>query len=234
VSEAQPWVKNTNSTQALKGRDKVFNFANHTGGIMKTAVVLMLSVLLLGSCVPEFTYPLPQNQGTKIDKELLGSWYSANVDDQHNICRFDFTPYKKPGWIDINYCELDDTGKDANCANWHTYTTLINKDKFLSIAFDENEPSAKKEPNSFVLVNYRVKDNELIVNYFSLEKTGQFIKRGVLKGWVRDNPWKLERKVTVTSSGEEVAKVIKEKGVDAFLDPNMTFTLTRDKPKIKR
>jgi hypothetical protein len=201
---------------------------------MKTAVVLTLSVLLLGSCVPEFTSPLPMNQGTKIDKELLGTWYSADVDNQHNVYRFDFMPYKKPGWIDINYCQLDSKGRDANCAQWRTYTTIINKDRFLSIGFDMNlvAPAANREPNSFTLVNYKVKGKELIVNYFSLEKTEQFIKQGVLKGTVESKQFDID-KVIVTSSGEEVAKVIKEKGVDAFLDPNMTFTLTRDKPKIK-
>jgi hypothetical protein len=198
---------------------------------MRTAVVLTLSVLLLGSCVPEFTSPLPQNQGTKIDKELLGTWYGTDKDNP-NFGRFDILPDNKPGWIRIDEFQLGPKGNDVNCAHWgKTYTTMINKDKFLSLGFGMDPNLNIAEPNRFLLVNYKVKDDELIVNCFDDGKTEQLIHQGLLKGKIEHQDY--TNKVTITSSSEEVAKIIKEKGVDAFLDPNSTFTLTRDKPKIK-
>jgi hypothetical protein len=38
--------------------------------------ISILMILLLGSCIPEFKEGLPVPKKSKVDKELLGTWYA--------------------------------------------------------------------------------------------------------------------------------------------------------------
>jgi hypothetical protein len=194
---------------------------------MKKCFTSCLAIVLLGSCVPEFKYPLPEASKLKVDKEVLGTWYA--IAESGKISKVTISG-KKTGWIEIRYVDnIRDEANEPYYVPMPTYTSEIAGEKFLSIPLYALAPNGKvTDSNGYTIVNYKVQQSTLSVRLFLLYKVQHLVETGVLKGNVEKGfPF---GSVIVTSSGKDVANAIKENGLSAFTDPNVMLVLTRERP----
>jgi hypothetical protein len=194
---------------------------------MKKYLTLLLAVLSLASCVPEFENPLPQASKAKIDKGILGTWYAEAESGKISQCTI---AAQKSGWIEIRYIDnILDEANEPNYVPLTTCTSEIGNEKFLSVPMYALAPEGKTaHSGAYLIVNYEIEQSKLYVRPFLLDKVQHLIDTGVLKGKVEKGfPFDT---VTVTSSGKEVAKAIKENGLSKFIDPNTPLILTRGMP----
>ena len=219
-----------------------------------SSLYLMFSFLLLislTSCYPEFKNPIPPPHELKVDNQILGTWVRTIKGDQYEHKEQLSIFSRNSGWIDavwIYDIDRKESGDGINLIVLEGYSTSVNKQRFLCLRFREKDSNwawahqknhnssdkeAIEEPFTahWFIVNYQApNNNELVIKPFSTQKTEELIEKGMLKGEVvKEKVFKVQEpsldKVTVTSSSDELVKVISKEGAGAFIrdDPNDTF-----------
>jgi hypothetical protein len=171
------------------------------------------------SCIPEFKNPLPVPKGVKPDQEILGTWESWESDPNSKDESFQITFFPaKSGGMYIVWTNIEGPEYDPDISILQGYTTVLNKDKFLCIRPIKkiNRDSEDEQGGqSFVIANYRISDDTLLIYVFSQYSIKRLIEKGKLKGEIKERSFSDE--VTVTSSSEELAAAIIKEGVENFI-----------------
>ncbi len=196
----------------------------------KWAGVVFLGVfcsLLIWSCVPEFTNPLPRDRDLKCDLDILGNWVSKGekgIDKQISIFP------RKSGWVDVIYvCNInsDSLWDGMTFFVFEGYSAQSNKDKFLCLRTRKKDKNATqglfmKDGHTYMMVYYNTsKKDTLSFALLSQEKIQSLIKSGELEGKVTKSE-NMDR-VTVTSSTEKIWELIARKNIDDLIDRNINL-----------
>lgn len=164
----------------------------------------MMTALLL-SCVPEFEHPISREGKATVDKELIGKW---EVKDG-KIVKVNFIE-KKGGLLNIHVVGQSQSDQSEEATVYKGYSTNVNELKFLCVQ------DVNGNGNYFIL-NYKMVQDKLYIHHLSEEKIAKLIKDGKLKGVI---PKPDGGNVKVTSSREELRRVIAKEGLNAFCDVN--------------
>ena len=215
----------------------------------QSSFYLILSILLsicFSSCYPEFKNPIPPPAELKADPQILGTWVRTYKGGQSEYKEQLSIFPRRSGWIDVVWIyDIDkkESSDGINLLVLEGYSTSVNKQRFLCLRYREKDSGYhfRKEalnPNDneygeapFYIVNYKTsKKSELIIMPFSTQRVEELIKKDQLKGdIIKDKLFKEQGqsldKVTVTSSSDELVKLISQQGAGAFIldDPNDTF-----------
>ena len=215
----------------------------------QSSFYLILSILLsicFSSCYPEFKNPIPPPAELKADPQILGTWVRTYKGGQSEYKEQLSIFPRRSGWIDVVWIyDIDkkESSDGINLLVLEGYSTSVNKQRFLCLRYREKDygyhfREEALNPNDngygeapFYIVNYKTsKKSELIIMPFSTQRVEELIKKDQLKGdIIKDKLFKEQGqsldKVTVTSSSDELVKLISQQGAGAFIldDPNDTF-----------
>ena len=212
-------------------------------------MLLLLLLIGLASCYPEFKNPIPPPPEPKADPQILGTWVRTYKGDQSEYKEQVSIFPRRNGWIDavwIYDIDKKESTDGVNLLVLEGYSTSVNKQRFLCLRFREKDFSWRlqgedysssdkkvgREPFTahWIIANYETPKNELVIKPFSTQRVEELIEKGKLKGEVVKQklfrtPEQPLDQVTVTSSSDELAQVITKEGAGAFIwdDPNDTF-----------
>ena len=212
----------------------------------RSSLYLILSLLLiicLASCYPEFKNPIPPPPELKADHQILGTWVGTKYSgSKEQLLIFQ----RSSGWIDLVFIfniDMKESKDGIDVLVFEGYSTSVNKQKFLCLRLREKDwKDRDKEVGEFLfyIFNYETPSkDEFIIKQVSIQKVKELIKEGKLKGQVveedeaKGQPFD---KVTITSSSDELVKVISEvistEGVGAFIgqDENDILVFSRITP----
>ena len=147
--------------------------------------LIVLAVLTLGSCVPEFENPLPC-ENVKADASLLGDWRSApNAGDEQSHLSFHA---RTNGWYDIVYLTGLNKRSGTNgldCTIYEGFSTCINDRSFLCLRLRPRDFEDRKDAPAhyrFLIAAYEVGRRNLAIRILSESKVRGLIEAGVLQG----------------------------------------------------
>jgi len=173
-------------------------------------------VLIATSCVPEFKNPLPPPADGKADEAILGVWETPpDEDEARQVSIFP----NKSGGIDVVWIADMNSGEGLTVSVFTGHTTRIGEDKFLSLIRrnpDNQEPADEPEKRAYFIAPYETSAERLIIKGFSLSAFRRMIEQSELDGEVHDGEY--FDKIVVTSSSEDLAGAIGQKGVPALVE----------------
>ncbi|MHC4539313.1 MAG: hypothetical protein ACYS74_05975 [Planctomycetota bacterium] len=185
------------------------------------SLYLILSLLLsiyLASCYPEFKNPIPPPPEPKADHQILGTWIRTTDESgsKEQLSIF----HRSSGWIDVVLINE---------------IAFVNRQKFLCLRFrkrDFSHRDREAQEFHFYIVNYETPSKDkLVVKHFSIRKVKELIKEGKLEGVVVKQQGQYYDDVTVTSSSDELVKVISKEGVGAFIEQDKDDILVFSRSK---
>ncbi|MHC4508264.1 MAG: hypothetical protein ACYTAO_04790 [Planctomycetota bacterium] len=203
------------------------------------SLYLILSLLLsiyLASCYPEFKNPIPPPPEPKADHQILGTWIRTTDESgsKEQLSIF----HRSSGWIDvvlINEIDSKHSEDGVNVGIFEGYSTFVNRQKFLCLRFrkrDFSHRDREAQEFHFYIVNYETPSKDkLVVKHFSIRKVKELIKEGKLEGVVVKQQGQYYDDVTVTSSSDELVKVISKEGVGAFIEQDKDDILVFSRSK---
>ena len=213
---------------------------------------LLLSISFI-SCFPTFKNPIPPPTELRADHQILGTWirtYKVNQSEyKEQLSIFS----RSDGWIDVVWIyniDKKDSTDGINLLVLEGYSSFVNKQRFLCLRVRERDFNWAGQRNqglgdkkdgeqyftkNWIIFNYEdPRNDELVIKTFSTQKVEELIEKGKLKGKVvkekKEGIFSRMQgphfdKIIVTSSSDELAKVIYKEGSEAFIcnDPNNTF-----------
>jgi hypothetical protein len=208
--------------------------------------LLLLLLICLVSCCPAFKNPIAPPAELKADPQILGAWVRTYKVDESEYKEQMSIFSRSNGWIDVVWIyDIDkkESTEGVSLLVLEGYSASVNKERFLCLRIRKRDfnwtgqknPSWTEEggglrfTKNWMIANYETPTNdELVVKPFSTHRVEELIEKGKLKREVKKKkdlfgkPEPARDEVTVTSSSDELVKVISEEGVGAFIsdDPN--------------
>lgn len=182
-----------------------------------------VGLLLIGACVVEFRHPLPPPDPFRPDPRLLGAWNPIEGLDE----RIQFEA-RDSGWMDVVYLSRIGDAEGLDVETFEAYSTNIGKERFLCLRprpVRRASLQTRTDAGDYLLAHYRIRGKRMSLTLFSRPKLEAMVRAGVLDGTVNDDADVVS--VTVLAPSEQLAAIIAEKGVDAFIDDDDTAELIR-------
>ena len=184
-----------------------------------------IGLLLIGSCVVEFRHPLPPPDPFRPDPKLLGAWSPVEAADE----RIQFEA-RESGWMDVVYLSHVGDAEGLDVETFEAYSATVGKERFLCLRPRPARRASlqvRDDAGDYLLAHYRIRGRRMSLTLFSSTKLEALVQAGELDGIVNDDADVVS--VTVHTPSEQLAAVIAEKGVAAFIDPSDTAELVRAK-----
>ena len=182
-----------------------------------------LALLLVVSCVAEFRHPLPPPDPFRPDPQLLGSWAPAEATEGELI----LFQARASGWMDVVYLSNIGDVEGLDVEAYEAYSTSVGKDSFLCLRPRPTrrvEMKTGDEAGDYLLAHYRIRGKRMSLWLFSQPKIEALVQAGTLAGTVHD-----DGAVTVDTAADQLAALVAELGVDAFIDRDDIAELVRVK-----
>ena len=225
--------------------------SNNTYTKLQGSFYLILSLLLLiclVSCYPEFMNPIAPPAELKADPQILGTWVRTyKADDSEYKEQLSVFP-RSNGWIDVVWIYDIDKKESTDGVNLlilEGYNTSVNRQRFLCLRIRKRDFNwtGQKNPKwtekgeelcftkDWFIANYEAPTKDkLVIKPFSTQIVEDLIEKGKLKGEIKkEGLLRMQEpsldEVTVTSSSDELVKVISQQGTGALIwdDPNDTL-----------
>jgi len=178
---------------------------------------------VIGACVVEFRHPLPPPDPFRPDPKLLGAW--TPVEDVDERIQFEA---RESGWMDVVYLTHLGDAEGLSVETFEAYSASVGKERFLCLRPRPTGRAAlqtRQNAGDYLLAHYRIRGRRMSLTLLSQPKLEALVEAGVLDGVVHDDADVVS--VTVHTPSEQLAAIIADQGVDAFIDWDDTAELVR-------
>jgi hypothetical protein len=126
-------------------------------------IIILLICLLYTACIPEFINPLSEPQNTKIDQNLLGTWFTKSKKE----CAFIHFEVNKENssLLNVELKSINNKDKSIEITLFSIFTTKGKDKQFMNI----KESKDGKLSDYYNIARYELKNNKLKI--YTIDET---------------------------------------------------------------
>lgn len=196
--------------------------------IIKLFVIFSI-LIIINACFITSKNPLSKLEDAILDNKLSGLWKFQKMNET-----------KIDGYLLIlkgvdKYYEIIMFDKDftinnsSDFYNFHAFISNINNEKYLNLQFLKIESGKymSDSNDSFIIVNYKIKNNLLIISFLNEDFFKKAIESKIIQGSITKGSYSTS--VDITDSIENLNNFIKNSKIEELIDKETKYELKKIK-----